>query len=100
MIVAHVDLAADNRLQAVLLGRNVKIQGAVQVAVIGYGRGRQTEILGFGAQIVDADGPVQQAVFGMAMQMDKIAHGTGVKGCGWLKARRRGNASALLKRRR
>ena len=75
MIVADVNLAAENGLDAEILAGRVEIGRAEHVAVVGDGAGGHAVILGAGAEILDADGAVQQAVFGMAMQMDEIGHG-------------------------
>ena len=72
----HVDLAAEDGLDPGLLGRVVKNQRAVEVAVVGDGRGGRAEGGGGLDQIADADGPVEEAVFGVAMQMDEIGHGS------------------------
>ena len=80
MIVADVNLAAENGLDAEILAGRVEIGRAEHVAVVGDGAGGHAVILGAGAEILDADGAVQQAVFGMAMQMDEIGHGRLLKG--------------------
>ena len=76
MIMADVDLAAENGLDAELLAGRVEIRRAEHIAVVGDGAGGHAVILGAGAEILDADGAVQQAVFGMAMQMNKVGHGS------------------------
>ncbi|MDO5484215.1 MAG: hypothetical protein Q4F27_04830 [Desulfovibrionaceae bacterium] len=50
--------------------------------MVGNGTGGHTVILGTGAEILEADGAIQQAVFTMAMQMDKIRH-AGSRKEGW-----------------
>ena len=72
VVVADVNLAPKDGFDAVILATLIKIGRAKEVAVVGDGAGGHAEILGAGAQILDADGAVKQAVFGMAMKMDKI----------------------------
>jgi len=47
-------------------------QRAVHVAVVGEGHGGHAEVLGAGAEVLDADGSVEQAVFAVAVQMHEI----------------------------
>ena len=72
VVVADVNLAPKDGFDAVILATLIKIGRAKEIAVVGDGAGGHAEILGAGAQILDADGAVKQAVFGMAMKMDKI----------------------------
>jgi len=74
MIMADIDFAADDGLEAELSGGEIKFERAVKVAVVGDGNGVHAEVLGFGAKVFQADGAVQQAVFCMAVQVDKIGH--------------------------
>lgn len=76
-LLGYVDLAAHNGLEFGLFGGLVKDQVPVHVAVVGDGRGRAAEVRGRGDQILDADGPVEEAVFGVAVQMDEIGHNRG-----------------------
>ena len=74
MIVGHIHFAAKDGLDAIIFAALEKIRSPKQVAVVGDGAGGHAKILGAGAQILDADGAVKQAVFGMAMQMNEIGH--------------------------
>ena len=74
MVMADVDLAAEDGLDADLGALLGEVGRAEHVAVIGDGTGGHAEILGAVAQVLEADGPVQQAVFGMAVQMHEIGH--------------------------
>ena len=67
VIVANVDFAADNRLDAYFFGCKVEVQGGIEIAVVGNGHGGHAEILGLHAQLIQTDGAVQQAVLGMAV---------------------------------
>jgi homoserine dehydrogenase len=70
LLEAGVYPAMVNRASSLL----ARVGGAVQVAVVGYGRGGHAESLGPGDEIREADRAVQQAVFGMAVQMDEVGH--------------------------
>ena len=66
-----VELAADDRLDSGLLGLDVELQGPVHGAVIGDGHAVHPVFLALGQQVRDPDGPVQQAVLGVDVEMDK-----------------------------
>ena len=71
-----VDLGAEDRLDAGLLGRLGEGHGPEDVAVIGQGH-RPHAVLGGGlGQVFHPDGPVQDAVLGMVVKMDEArGHG-------------------------
>ena len=69
-----VNFTADNRLNAASLRRLVKINHAVHCAVIRYREGIHAEIFRGVEQVVNPRRAVKQAVFGVNMQMNKIAH--------------------------
>ena len=71
-VLAHVDFAAEDGLDAVFRTRLLKLGGSEHVAVIGYGAGIHAVVLGLGAEIAKAYGPVQQAVFSVAVKVDKV----------------------------
>ena len=62
-----VDLAADDRFDAVAHRFAIKLDGAEHVAMIGHGNRRLFERLDALEQLVDFIGAVQEAVFGMAV---------------------------------
>ena len=66
-----IDLAADNGMDALLLTGAVKVDHAVHDAVVGDGKRRKPLPLGGRGYLADTAGTVQQAVFGMNMQMRK-----------------------------
>ena len=66
-----VDLAADYGLYARGAAGAVKVDGAVHDAVVGYGEGAEAELLRALGEGVDAAGPVEQAVFGVQVQVDE-----------------------------
>ena len=74
MIMRDVYFAAYDGFQPIAFAGRVEIGRPVEVAVVGDGGRRHTEILGPGAQIVKADGSVKQAVFRMTMQMHEFGH--------------------------
>ena len=71
----HIDLAADDGADALLFALLVEIDDAVHHAVVGDGDGRLSQLPGALHQSLDAAGAVQQAVFAVDVQMDKIGHG-------------------------
>ena len=69
-----VDLAADDGADPFLFCGLVEVNGPVHHPVVGDGHRLLAQLLGPGHQLVQFAGPVQQAVLGMAMQMNKIRH--------------------------
>ena len=65
----HVDLTADNGMDALRLAGPVKVDDAVHGAVVGNGAGRLPHLPHQLRQVADAAGAVQQAIFRMHMQM-------------------------------
>ena len=72
-----VRLHADDRLDAGFMRGIVENKRAVEIAVVGQGQGRATVRLGRGYGVGNADRPVEQGIFRMAVQMDEIGHGKG-----------------------
>ena len=70
-IAADIDLAADDRGDAGVPAGVIKIHRAVHDAVVGDGGVGEAQLLQAADQRADAVGTVQQAVFGMQMQMGK-----------------------------
>ncbi len=68
----HVELAADDRLDAGLLGGQVEVDRAEEIAVIGQGDGREVQVLGLLHQLLELGGPVEQAVLGVHVQVDEL----------------------------
>ena len=73
-----VELAPQEGLDPRGLGLLVEIQDAKEGAVIGHGHRGHAEGLGLGQEILDPDGPVQQAVGCVDMEVDefRICHGS------------------------
>ena len=67
----RVDLAADDRLDAGLLGRRVEIDGAEEVAVVRDRHGRPLPSGGHFHQPRNVAGPVEKGVIRMAVQVDE-----------------------------
>ena len=70
-----VELAAQDRLDALCLGRIKKMHGAVDVAVIGDGHGLLSDAVDVGDQLFDVAGAIQQRVVGVQMKVGKFSHG-------------------------
>ncbi len=68
-----VELAAEDRLDAGLLGRVVEVDRAEEVAVIRERDGRELQLLGLVDQLLELGGTVEQAVLGMNVQVDEFA---------------------------
>ncbi len=69
----HVAFATDNGFDAGRGSLLVEIQRAEHGAVVGDCYRRHTKGFHFFEQVLQSDGPVQQAVLGMDVQMDKIS---------------------------
>ena len=69
MVVHEVDLAADDRLDAVLGARLVQLHRAVHHAVVGETEGGLLELRGALGERVDLAGAVEQGVLGVHVQM-------------------------------
>ena len=67
----RIDLAADDRLDAGLLGRRVKIDGAEEVAVVRDRHGRPLLLGSDFHQPRNVAGPVEKGVIRMAVQVDE-----------------------------
>ena len=63
----HIDLAADNRLDARFLRRLIEINDAVHSAVVGNGNGSLPQLLYPMHELFDPAGAIQQAVLRMNM---------------------------------
>ena len=68
----HVELAPQQGLDPRGLGLLVEIQDPEQGAVIGDGHRRHPVSLGLGQEVLEPDGPVQQAVGGVDVEMDEF----------------------------
>jgi hypothetical protein len=68
----HVELAADDGLDAGLLRGQIEIDGAEEVAVIGERDGREVQVLGLLHELLELGRSVEQAVLGMHVQMDEV----------------------------
>ena len=75
VVVADIDLTAENGLYAHILTTLKKVGSAEHISMVRYGTGWHTKIFGAGTNIFDTYGSIKQAVFSMAMQMHKIGHG-------------------------
>src|SRR3989441_12722618 len=73
MARGHVELAAQDRLDAGLLGGQVEVDGAEEVAVIGERQRRELELLRALDELLELRRAVEQAVLGMDGQVDELA---------------------------
>ncbi len=72
----HVDLAAEDGLDALLLARLVELDGAEHVAVVGERHRSHAERLRPGDEVLDLERTVEQRVLRMDVEMDELGcHG-------------------------
>ena len=77
VLLADVQLAADDRLDARGLGGVHEMHRAKDVAVIGHGHGRHAEFLHALDQLLDVASAVEHRVIGVQVQMDELRHELG-----------------------
>jgi hypothetical protein len=68
----HVQLGAEDGLDAGLLRSQVEIDATEEVAVVGEGDGRKLEVLRLLHQLLELGGAVEEAVLGVDVQMDEF----------------------------
>src|SRR5947207_3824315 len=69
---SDIDFAADNRFDALVTGGLIEINRAVKHAVVGNRERGEFEFMGLFHQPVETTGPIEQRIFGVQMEMDKI----------------------------
>ena len=74
-VFADVELAAEDGLDALLLGGVEEVDGAVDVAMVGHGHRFLAEGGDAIDEFLDVAGAVEQGVFGMEMEVGKFGHG-------------------------
>ena len=72
MVARHIDFTAYDGRHARILAGGIEIGRTEETAVVGDGDAGHTQFLGFFCGIGDADSAIEQAEFGMAMQVDEI----------------------------
>jgi hypothetical protein len=70
----HVDLAAQDGPEALFPAGVVEGHRPEQVAVVGDGQGLHPQAHRLVHQLVNVNGPVEQAVLGMQVEMDEVSH--------------------------
>ncbi len=75
VVFADVELAAEDGLDALLLGGVEEVDGAVDVAMVGHGHRFLAEGGDAIDEFLDVAGAVEQGVFGVEMQVGKFGHG-------------------------
>src|SRR5882762_770738 len=68
-----VELAAHDRLDAGLLGRQVEIDRAEEIAMIGQRDRREAQLLRLLDELLELGGAVEQTVLGVNVQVDEVA---------------------------
>jgi hypothetical protein len=78
-VVDHIDLAADDRPDALVLRRLEELDRARHRAVVGQGHRRHLELRGLPRKRRDPAGPVEDRVLGVDVQVDeRDAHGKAI----------------------
>ena len=72
---AHVKLAAQDRLHALLLGRIEKVHRSVDISVVRHGDGLLPQRRHAVDELVDIASAIQQRIFRMQMQVGEFRHG-------------------------
>ena len=67
----HIDLAADNRLDAGLSAGFIESHSSVHDAMIRHGKSGHVQLFRALSNLVDAAGTVEQGILGMDMEMDE-----------------------------
>jgi hypothetical protein len=72
-----IDLAPNNGFDTVFLDRLVELNGTKEIAMIRHRYGRHPELFGTMGQAIDGDRPIQEAIIGVNVEMDKrnVLHG-------------------------
>ena len=73
--LAHVELAPQNRLDALLFRRIEKVHSPIDIPVVGHRDRRLPQRRHPVHKLVNVASPIQQRVFRMQMQMRKFSHG-------------------------
>ena len=77
VLMGHVGLGADDRLDPLLLALLVELEGAVHVAVIGHRDRRLAVGDRLGHHLVEARGPVEHREFGVDVEVyERVGHGS------------------------
>jgi hypothetical protein len=74
LLLADVQLATDDRLDAGVLRRIEKMDGAEDVAVVGHGHGGHLQNLGAFAKLCGIASAVEHGIIGMQMKMNEVRH--------------------------
>ena len=73
--LAHVELASQDRLDSLGLGRIEKMHRSIDVSVVRHGDGLLAERGDAVNELVDVAGAVEKRVFGVQMKMREFGHG-------------------------
>jgi hypothetical protein len=75
LVLAYVEFAPEDRLDALLFGRIEKMDRSVDVAVVGHGDGSLAEGGYAIDELLDVAGTIEERVFGMKMKVGELGHG-------------------------
>src|SRR5580704_15542562 len=68
-----IDFAADDGFDALVAGGLVKINGAIEDAVVGDGKSGELEFVGTLHEPVEPAGAIEQGILGVQVEMDKVS---------------------------
>jgi hypothetical protein len=71
-VARNVDLATENRADAGIFACFVKLNRPEHVAVVGEGHGAHAKRLGFAYEVLDFEGPVEQRVLRVYVEMNEL----------------------------
>jgi hypothetical protein len=75
VFLADVKFASNNRFHALLVRRIHEVDRAKNVAVVGHGHGRHTQLAYMLAELFDVTSAIEQGIVSMQMQVDELGHG-------------------------
>ena len=70
--LGEIELAAEDRLDVLLLHRVEEVHRAVDVAVVGHGRGGLADLVQVRGQFIDVAGSIEKRVIRMQMEVGKL----------------------------
>ncbi len=72
LVFADVELAAEDRLDSLLLHGVEEVDGTEDIAMVGHGGGGLADVFEVRGELVDVAGAVEQGVIGMKMEVGKL----------------------------
>ena len=76
VLLADVQFATDDGLDAMLVRGIGKMHGAKDIAVVGHGHGGHAEFIHALAELIDVTGAIEQRIVSVQVQVDELGHGS------------------------